>query len=272
MGRVPVSQNASGSDDAIPRRGLSGRIAVVTGAESGIGAACAAELAAAGAAIAIFYYQDEEAARRTQAAAPGSAVIQCDVSSEASVEAAFSELGASVGAPDILINSAGLNQSGVAVADMGLEQWNRLMATDLTGAFLTCRRFVRDLRAAKKPGAIVNISSIHASAVRAGAADYDAAKAGLDRLTATLALETARLGINVNAIAPGMILTPMNAHAVADETYRASLERSIPWGRAGRPEEVARLAAFLVSPAADYITGATVTIDGGLSLVLGQGA
>src|SRR5262249_43721736 len=137
---------------------------------------------------------------------------------------------------------------------------------------LTCRRFIRGLRAAGKPGAIVNISSIHGTVMRAGAADYDSAKAGLDKLTCTLALETAGLGVTVNGVAPGMILTPMNERAVTDAASRDRLEASIPQRRAGRPEEVARLAAFLVSPAAAYITGAIVTIDGGLSLVLGQGA
>ncbi|HEX5008326.1 MAG TPA: SDR family oxidoreductase [Hyphomonadaceae bacterium] len=264
-----------------PARGLMGRVAAITGAESGIGAACAAELAAQGADVAILYFKDEAAARQTETAATASgatisgvriAVIQMDVTSEASVETGFDRIVTTLGLPDVLINSAGLNQSQVPVAEMSLAQWNQLIATDLTGAFLTCRRFVRDLRSAGRPGAIVNISSIHAAVVRAGAADYDAAKAGLDRFTATLALEAAPLGINVNAIAPGMILTPMNAHAVADEAYRSSLETSIPWGRAGKAHEVARLAAFLVSDDADYITGASVTIDGGLSLVLGQGA
>jgi glucose 1-dehydrogenase len=265
-----------GSDARASRPDLSGRIAAVTGGESGIGAACVAELAACGATTAILYYRDETAARRTQSAVKAvdgrSVVIQADISHEASVESAFDEIADTLGRPDILINSAGLNQTGVAVADMSLAQWNRMIGTDLTGAFLTCRRFVRDLRGAKAPGAIVNISSIHAEAVRAGAADYDSAKGGLRNLTATLALETAALHINVNAIAPGMILTPMNSRAVADETYRKQLEGSIPWGRAGRPEEVAKLAAWLVSPDADYITGATVTMDGGLSLLLGQGA
>jgi glucose 1-dehydrogenase len=155
---------------------------------------------------------------------------------------------------------------------MALAQWERLLRTDLTGSFLTCRRFVRDLRAAGRPGRVINISSIHAKVVRAGAADYDSAKGGLRNLTATLALEAAPWRINVNAVAPGMILTPMNARAVADQAYRQSLEASIPWGRAGTAEEVAKVAVFLASPAADYITGTTITIDGGLSLVLGQKA
>ena len=246
----------------------------MTGAESGIGAACAAELAQSGASVALLYYRDREAAEAV-AASPAvgrHAVIQADVRSESAIAEAFDRVARDLGVADILINSAGLNQSHTPVADMTLDQWNRMLATDLTGAFLACRRLVRDLRDAKKPGAIVNISSIHASVARAGAADYDAAKAGLASLTATLALETAGLHINVNAIAPGMILTPMNGRAMTDDAYRSSLEASIPWGRAGAPEEVARLACFLVSPAAEYITGATVTIDGGLSLVLGQGA
>ncbi|HRD29198.1 MAG TPA: SDR family oxidoreductase, partial [Caulobacter sp.] len=119
---------------------------------------------------------------------------------------------------------------------------------------------------------IVNISSIHERAPRAGAADYDAAKGGLAQLTRTLALELAPGRIAVNGVAPGMILSPMNARAVADADYRAALESHIPWGRAGRANEVARLVLFLLSPDADYITGATVVIDGALSLTVAQGA
>ena len=103
-------------------------------------------------------------------------------------------------------------------------------------------------------------------------ADYDAAKGGQRNLTRTMALETAKLGITVNAIAPGMILTPMNERALKDAAYRQSLERNIPLGRAGKPDEVAGVAVFLASPAGAYITGTTITIDGGLSLELGQGA
>jgi glucose 1-dehydrogenase len=140
------------------------------------------------------------------------------------------------------------------------------------GCISYCRRFIRDLRAANRPGRIVNISSIHAQVVRAGGADYASAKAGLRNLTRTLALECAALRINVNAIEPGMILTPMNARAETDGAYRAKLEASIPLGRAGTADEVAQLALYLVSPQSDYITGASFAIDGGLSLVLGQGA
>ena len=254
---------------------LQGRTAIVTGAESGIGAATAAALGRAGANVAVWYWRDTEAAARTCAlvehAGARARAVEVDVRDERSVDAAATA-SREVGVPSILVNCAGLNQSHVAVSDMSGEQWRRLIDTDLTGAFYTCRRFIRDLRQASTPGAIVNITSIHAEAVRAGAADYDAAKAGLRALTRTLALECAPLDITVNDIAPGMILTPMNARAETDAPYRAELEANIPLRRAGTSEEVAALAVYLVSPAAAYITGATVTIDGGLSLVLGQGA
>jgi glucose 1-dehydrogenase len=253
-----------------------GNVAFVTGAESGIGAACAAALAAVGMDIAVLFFKDQGAADATAktvtTAGRKAITVQADVSDEQAVEAAFDRVKAELGLPTILVNSAGLNQSGVQVADMSTAQWSRLLGSDLTGPFLTSRRFVQDLRAAKSPGKIINISSIHASDVRAGAADYCAAKGGLNRLTETMALECAALGITVNAVAPGMILTPMNGRAVSDPQYRKSLEADVPLGRAGRADEVASLVAYLASPAADYITGATLTIDGGLSLLLAEGA
>ena len=251
-------------------------IALVTGAESGIGAACAAALAADGMDVAVLFFKDQQAADATAAsvtsAGRGAMTVKADVSDEAAVEAAFDLVAARMGMPTILVNSAGRNQSGVAVADMTTAQWQGLLGSDLTGPFLTSRRFVQNLRSAKSPGKIINISSIHATDVRAGAADYCAAKGGLKKLTETMALECAALGITVNAIAPGMILTPMNGRALSDATYRKSLEADVPLGRAGRPEEVAKLVAYLASADADYITGTTLTIDGGLSLLLAEGA
>ena len=250
--------------------------ALVTGAESGIGRACAVALASAGFDIAILYYRDAEAAAETGAAVAGAGkrwvAIQADVGDEAAVERAFDTARRDLGPITCLVNSAGLNMSGIDVADMTLLQWHRLLATDLDGVFLTSRRFVRDARQHGLGCSIVNISSIHAVDVRAGGADYCAAKAGVKALTETMALEEARHGITVNAVAPGMILTPMNARAMTDAAYRQSLEASVPAGRAGTPEEVAALVVFLASPAARYITGATLTIDGALSLLLAQGA
>ncbi len=255
---------------------LAGRVALVTGGESGIGAACAKALGAAGAAVGIVYYKDEALAGTVRDAITGAggkaAIVQADVSQEASVTAAFAAITGALGTPDLLVNSAGLNMSGVEVADMDLAQWNRLVGTDLTGAFLTSRALVQGLRTAKKPGKIVNISSIHGTAVRAGGADYCSAKAGLDNLTRTMAVECGKLQINVNGIAPGMILTPMNVRAESDAAYRASLEQNIPWGRAGRADEVGDLAVYLCSAQSDYITGAIITIDGGLTLEQALGA
>lgn len=257
-------------------RPLQDRIALVTGGSSGIGAACALALAAAGADVMIVYGDDEDGAttvaKQVHAAGGSSAVFSADIGQRDAVNATFDAIGGVFGPPDILVNAAGLNMRGVDVADMDPDDWDRLIRTDLTGSFLTSRRFVQDLRGEQRPGAIVNVTSIHAFAMRAGGADYAAAKGGQTNLTRTMALECAPFGITVNAIAPGMILTPMNQEVADDPEKLAQAVASIPCKRAGRPEEVARLAVYLVSPDASYITGTTIVIDGGLSLQLGQGA
>ena len=254
---------------------LAGASAIVTGGESGIGEACVDALVAAGARVALTYHSDEIAARAIVERNGGSAhalAVQTDVAAEAAVDALFAAAEKAFGPVTLLVNSAGLNMSGIKLVDMELAQFDRVVKTDLYGPFLTCRRFVRPLVAAGKRGRIVNISSIHERAPRAGGVDYDAAKGGLAQLTATLALELAPQGIAVNGVAPGMILTPMNERALVDAVFRQQSEAHIPWGRAGRAEEVADLVVYLLSPAADYITGTTVTIDGALSLVIAQGA
>ena len=255
---------------------LTGRIALVTGGESGIGAACVAALAAAGADVGVVYFKDRDAGEASAAVASGlgrkAVALKADVGNEDAVENAFDAVEKAIGIPDILVNSAGKNMTGVKVSEMATGQWQDLLATDLTGSFFTSRRFVRNLKGSGRPGAIINITSIHSSVMRAGGADYDAAKGGQTNLTKTLSLEVAELGITVNAVAPGMILTPMNDKAFHDAAYADKLASSIPLKRAGKPEEVAGVVVFLASPAGSYITGSTVTIDGGLSLELGQGA
>lgn len=250
-------------------------VAIVTGGESGIGRACALALGRIGCAVAITYHSDADAADRVVGdivAAGGRArAFRTDVGDEAAVEALFEGAEAAFGTVTRLVNSAGLNMSGTMIADMGLDQFDRVIRADLYGPFLTCRRFVRGLGDGGR-GRVVNISSIHERAPRAGGADYDAAKGGLAQLTATLALELAPRGIAVNGVAPGMILTPMNQSAIDDADERRRKESAIPWRRAGTAEEVADLVLFLLSDAADYITGTTVTIDGGLSLTVAQGA
>lgn len=253
---------------------LSGRVALVTGGESGIGKACCVALAQAGADIAILYHANEDAAREVAAAVASHGrrahIVRADVGTEADVERAFDDVAAALGTPDILVNSAGLNMTGVRVTDMPLEQWERVVRTDLTGGFLTSRRFARDH--ADGPAAIINITSIHEWAVRDGGADYVAAKAGQGAFTRNLALELAERGVTVNGIAPGMVLTPMNQEAVDDDAKRREQESHIPMKRAATPDEIAAVAVFLASPAAAYITGATITVDGGLSLVVAPGA
>jgi glucose 1-dehydrogenase len=249
---------------------------IVTGAESGIGAACAEAFGAIGARVAVLFHSDQVAADVTAGAvrqAGGEAMtVQVAVDDEGSVDQAFGTVEAQWGPADVLVNSAGLNMSGVTVRDMTLAQWQRMLDTDLTGAFLTSRRFLTGRGEAKGDATILQISSIHAYAMRAGGADYCAAKGGLTNLVDTLAIEEAPRGIRVNAIEPGMILTPMNAKAQTDPAYRASLEKNIPIGRAGNASEVADLAVFLASDKARYITGARIVIDGGLSLMQALGA
>jgi glucose 1-dehydrogenase len=255
---------------------LNDRIAVVTGGESGIGAACAMALAAAGADVALTYFHDLDGANEVVAKIVNlgrrAVAIENDVRVETAVEEFFDRVKAEIGLPDILVNSAGINMSGVNVADMTTEMWLNMLQTDVTGTFFTSRRFVRDLREAGKTGTIVNITSIHAEVMRAGGADYMAAKGAQKNFTETLALEVAGDGITVNAIAPGMILTPMNEAAKEHWTVRKAKSQFIPLKRPGEPEEVANVAVFLASPAGAYFTASTLTIDGGLSKMLALGA
>ncbi len=250
--------------------------AIVTGGESGIGKATALALGAAGAAVTLTYFRDAAAAAAVVSAivaAGGRArAEQADVADENAVEALFAEAEAAFGTVRLLVNSAGLNMSDTPVQDMTLAAFDRVVRSDLYGPFLTCRRLVRGLDRDGGKGRIVNISSIHERAPRPGGVDYDSAKGGLAQLTATLALELAPRGIAVNGVAPGMILTPMNQSAIDDPAQLKAKEAAIPWGRAGRADEVADLVLFLLSGKADYITGTTVTIDGALSLSVALGA
>ena len=191
---------------------------------------------------------------------------------EADVVSSFATCAKRLGCPTILVNNAGINAAGIKVIDLSLERWELALRTDLTGPFLCCREFLRRRDPNARGGKIINITSVHQDIPRRGGAEYDAAKGGLRNLTTTLALELAELKINVNSIAPGMVLTSMNQEAIDDPETMEEQVANIPWKRAAEPEEVAALAVYLASRDADYVTGATFVIDGGLMLNMGQGA
>jgi glucose 1-dehydrogenase len=255
---------------------LAGGTAIVTGSDSGIGQAIAAELALAGADVCITYHTDEDGAGETrgmvEAAGRRAIVMQVDVREETQVERMFERTVEALGTPDILVNNAAVNADGTHVVDMETDAWDRVLRTNLYGPFFCCRRFIRERRTAGGGGRIINITSVHEEIPMVGAGAYDATKAGLRLLTRTLALEVADDRITVNNIAPGMILTPMNQEALDHPETRDEKTRHIPWKRAGRPEEVAKLAVYLASTDADYVTGASFFIDGGLRMKMGQGA
>lgn len=253
---------------------LEGRVAIVTGSDSGIGQAVAVRFAAAGADVCVTYHTDREGAdetrSRVEAAGRRAIIVQVDVREESEVERMFDQTAAELGVPWILVNNAAINADGTEVADMTSEGWDDTLRTNLYGPFYGCRRFIRERRRDGGGGRIINISSVHEEIPTRGGGAYDASKGGLRMLMRGLALEVADDGITVNNIAPGMILTPMNQEAMEDPATREEKTKDIPLQRAGRPEEVAGLALYLASPESGYVTGESVFIDGGLRRVLGQ--
>jgi glucose 1-dehydrogenase len=255
---------------------LDGRTALITGSDSGIGQATATAFAEEGADVVITYLEDADGAEQTrrsvQAAGRRALVVQCDVSKEAEVEALFDASLAEFGTVDVLMNTAGVDASGKKVAELSTEVWDRAIRTNLYGYFFCCRRFAQIRTAAGGGGKLINISSVHEDIPNAGGSDYDCSKGAIRMLTRTLALELAPLKVNVNSLAPGMVLTPFNQPAIDDPALLEEQVQSIPWKRAAEPREIAQLAVFLASSDADYVTGATYVMDGGLMRNLGQGA
>ncbi|RWY51212.1 SDR family NAD(P)-dependent oxidoreductase [Mucilaginibacter gilvus] len=257
-------------------KSLTGKIAVITGAESGIGQAIAIEFSALGADVLIVYHEDEKAAKETLKAVEengGKGLIhQTDVSDYKQVQKAFKVATDKLGTPYILVNSAGLDSSGKMVDEMDIAIFDQTIRANLYGTFYNCKEFIKLRKATGGQGKIINISSVHEDIPRAGAAEYCASKGAVRNLTRCLALELAEFKINVNNIAPGMVLTPMNQEAIDDPKVLAKAVESIPWKRAAEPWEIAKLAAYLVSEDASYAAGQTFTLDGALSQNLGQGA
>jgi glucose 1-dehydrogenase len=246
---------------------LAGKVALVTGASSGIGKAIAFELARHGAAVIVNYIGDRALADAVVAGIVGSGgqarAIEADVAKVDQVQAMIDETVRELGHLDILINNAGIEEREPFL-EKPLASWERVLAVDLTGPFLCAQAAARKMVERGQGGCIINISSVHEDLAFPGYAAYCAAKGGLRMLCRTMALELAPHRINVINVAPGAIATPINTATLEDPQKTQALEREIPLGRIGTPEEVAKLVAYLASDSASYITGTTVFIDGGL--------
>ena len=255
---------------------LTGKAALITGSDSGIGQATAIQFAEEGANVVVVYLHDAEGADKTRQAVEQAGqqalVVQSDVSDPKQAEDLFQQAVAKFGTLDILVNNAGVSGAHKPVAEMTPEEFEKTIRINLFGPFYLARLFAQHRQQHGGKGKIVNVTSIHEEVVSPKTADYCAAKGGLRNLTRTLALELAEQGTNVNNLAPGMILTPMNQKAIDDPQKREEGEQKIPMKRAGQPEEIAKLALFLSSADSDYVTGSTYVMDGGFMRQLAQGA
>jgi NAD(P)-dependent dehydrogenase (short-subunit alcohol dehydrogenase family) len=240
-------------------------IAVVTGADSGIGKATAVTLAERGFDIGFTWHSDDTGANDTAAEIRGhgrrAELRRVDLADPAQGPATLDHLADALGGLDVLVNNAGTGSSKPFL-ELGLEEWRHVLEIDLTAPFLLAQAAARRMQPG---GRIINVTSIHEHVPLPGSSAYCAAKGGLGLLTKVMALELAELGITVNAVAPGEIATPMTG---AHEEDPASIERpSIPLKRPGNAHEVAAAIAFLASPEASYVTGESFVIDGGLTLM-----
>lgn len=241
---------------------------LVTGANSGIGAAIARELAAAGARVAVNYLVHPEATEALladlRAGGAEALGVQADVSDAAQVTAMYAELDRQWGGVDALVNNAGVDGAHAPAWEADPAAWERVLRINLYGSFL-CARGALQRMVPQRGGVVLNMSSVHERIAWSGYSAYTASKAGLAMLTQTLAQEAAPFGVRVLALAPGAIRTPINQDVWSNPDTLRDLLSKIPLGRMGEPAEIARVATFLISGAASYMTGSTVFCDGAMT-------
>jgi glucose 1-dehydrogenase len=246
---------------------LDGRVAIVTGAGTGIGQAIAVRLGQEGAQVVVDYRDHPEQAQDTQqkiAAVGGKSIaVQGDVVSLSDSQNLVAQAYTQLGRCDILVNNAGI-EKGADFWDVAEADYDAVMNVNLKGAFFLTQFFVKRLIDSKQPGRVINISSVHEDMVFPHFATYAASKGGMRMLMRNLAVELGPHNITVNNVAPGAIATPINTKLLNDKTELDALLRNIPLGRMGTPEDVAGLVAFLASDEAAYVTGSTYVVDGGL--------
>jgi len=257
-------------------RGLRGKNVVVTGGTSGIGQAIAVRFAEYGANVAINYRTRPEEANDTESKVHAclaqvrqsgvrDVLVQGDVSKEDDVVAMFEDAADKLGGVDVLINNAGI-QISRSSHELSAEDFDKVIAVNLRGAFLCAREAIKRFLDAGTPGVVINISSVHQLIPKPSYLGYSASKGGMQNMTRTLALEYAEKGIRVNGIGPGATVTPINRAWVDDPVKREQVVAHIPMRRAGTADEMAGVACFLASDDAAYITGQTIFVDGGLTL------
>jgi NAD(P)-dependent dehydrogenase (short-subunit alcohol dehydrogenase family) len=248
------------------------RLAIVTGADSGMGKAIAELLATEGYDVGVTFHTDEQGAEDTRKGVEERGqrcfVAQQDTSDPQGTTKVTEELIERLGGVGVLVNNAGTGHS-TPVLDLDYDTWRSVIATDLEGAFLNAQVAARRMKEQRKGGRIVNITSVHEHVPRYGATAYCVAKAGLGMLTKSMALELAEHGITVNSVAPGEIATPMTG--MEEHEAYAEQRDGNPIGRPGHVNEVASAVVFLASPRATYITGSSLTVDGGLTLMAAHG-
>lgn len=252
---------------------LENKVAIVTGASSGIGQAIAIGMAREGASIVVDYVGSPDGANQTvqqiESAGGQALAVLADVSQPDQVATLLQQTVAKFGKLDICINNAGIEYKH-PITEFPLDQWNKIIAVNLTGPFLCAQAAAKQMISQGGTGRIINISSVHQDLPMPGNAPYCASKGGLRMLMRTIAVELAPHGITVNNIGPGAIYTPIDADVQANPEMEKALMAEIPVGRWGKPEEVANLAIFLASDDASYITGSTYYIDGGMLRMSGS--